>query len=272
MQYTRNEVDFKRGTFRVRGDVLDIFPAEHAENALRLSLFDDEVESLQLFDPLTGHIKQRIGRFTVFPSSHYVTGRKKVLDAIEAIKVELAAQKEFFVGQMKLIEAQRIEQRTRFDLEMMTEIGFCKGIENYSRHLSGRKPGEPPPTLIDYLPPKSLMFIDESHVTIPQIGRHVQGRPRAQGEPRQLRLPAAVGARQPAAALRRVRAPAAADDLRVGDAGRLRADARGAGRRAGGAADRPRRSGARGAARADAGRRSAVRDRPSRREATSGCW
>jgi len=175
MQYTRNEMEFSRGTFRVRGDVLDVFPAEHAENAVRISLFDDEVESLQLFDPLTGHIKQRIGRFTVFPSSHYVTGRQKVLDAIEKVKVELHQQKEFFVGQMKLIEAQRIEQRTRFDLEMMTEIGFCKGIENYSRHLSGRKAGEPPPTLIDYLPPRSLMFIDESHVTIPQVGGMYKG-------------------------------------------------------------------------------------------------
>ncbi len=175
MQYTRNEMEFSRGTFRVRGDVLDVFPAEHAENAVRISLFDDEVESLQLFDPLTGHIRQRIGRFTVFPSSHYVTGRQKVLDAIETIKVELHQQKEFFVGQMKLIEAQRIEQRTRFDLEMMTEIGFCKGIENYSRHLSGRKAGEPPPTLIDYLPPRSLMFIDESHVTIPQVGGMYKG-------------------------------------------------------------------------------------------------
>src|SRR5512132_2187235 len=170
MQYTRNETDFRRGTFRVRGDVLDIFPAEHAENALRLSLFDDEVETLQLFDPLTGHIRQRIGRFTVFPSSHYVTGRKKVIDAIEAIKIELVQQKDFFVGQMKLVE-----QRTRFDLEMMTEIGFCKGIENYSRHLSGRKPGEPPPTLLDYLPPRSLMFIDESHVTVPQVGGMYKG-------------------------------------------------------------------------------------------------
>ena len=175
MQYSRNEADFRRGTFRVRGDVLDIFPAEHAENAVRISLFDDAIESLQLFDPLTGHIRQRIQRFTVFPSSHYVTGRQKVLDAIEKVKVELAAQKEFFVSQMKLIEAQRIEQRTRFDLEMMTEIGFCKGIENYSRHLSGRKAGEPPPTLIDYLPSRSLMFIDESHVTIPQTGGMYKG-------------------------------------------------------------------------------------------------
>jgi excinuclease ABC subunit B len=175
MQYQRAELEFKRGTFRVRGDVLDVFPAEHAENAVRISLFDDEVESLQLFDPLTGHIKQRIARFTVFPSSHYVTGRQKVVNAVEAIKVELAQQKEFFVSQMKLIEAQRIEQRTRFDLEMMVEIGFCKGIENYSRHLSGRKAGEPPPTLIDYLPRSALMFIDESHVTVPQVGGMFKG-------------------------------------------------------------------------------------------------
>jgi excinuclease ABC subunit B len=175
MQYTRNETDFGRGTFRVRGDVLDVFPAEHAESAVRISLFDDEIESLQLFDPLTGHIRQRIGRFTVFPSSHYVTGRQKVLDAIEAVKLELAQQKEFFVGQMKLIEAQRIEQRTRFDLEMMSEIGFCKGIENYSRHLSGRAAGEPPPTLIDYLPARSLVFVDESHVTVPQVGGMYRG-------------------------------------------------------------------------------------------------
>ncbi|HSN46449.1 MAG TPA: excinuclease ABC subunit UvrB [Casimicrobiaceae bacterium] len=175
MQYQRSELDFKRGTFRVRGDVLDVFPAEHAENAVRISLFDDEVDSLQLFDPLTGHIRQKIGRFTVFPSSHYVTGRQKVLDAIEKIKVELVQQKDFFVGQMKLIEAQRIEQRTRFDLEMMTEIGFCKGIENYSRHLSGRRAGEPPPTLIDYLPSRALVIVDESHVTIPQVGGMYKG-------------------------------------------------------------------------------------------------
>jgi excinuclease ABC subunit B len=175
MQYQRAELDFRRGTFRVRGDVLDIFPAENAESAIRVSLFDDEVESLQLFDPLTGHLRHKMARYTVFPSSHYVTGRQKVLDAIEGIKVELAQQKESFVSQMKLIEAQRIEQRTRFDLEMMAEIGFCKGIENYSRHLSGRQPGEPPPTLIDYLPPRALMFIDESHVTIPQVGGMYRG-------------------------------------------------------------------------------------------------
>ncbi|MEO8739851.1 MAG: excinuclease ABC subunit UvrB [Casimicrobiaceae bacterium] len=175
MQYQRNDTEFRRGTFRVHGDVLDIFPAEHADNALRLSLFDDEVESVQLFDPLTGHIRQKLARFTVFPSSHYVTGRHKVLAAVEKVKVELAQQKEFFVTQMKLIEAQRIEQRTRFDIEMMLEIGFCKGIENYSRHLSGRAPGEPPPTLIDYLPRNALAFMDESHVTIPQVGGMYRG-------------------------------------------------------------------------------------------------
>jgi excinuclease ABC subunit B len=175
MQYSRSDLDFKRGTFRVRGDVLDVFPAENAENAIRISLFDDEVETLQLFDPLTGHLRQKMARYTVFPSSHYVTGRQKVLDAIEGIKQELVIQKDFFVSQMKLIEAQRIEQRTRFDLEMMSEIGFCKGIENYSRHLSGRKPGEPPPTLIDYLPRNALMVVDESHVTIPQVGGMYKG-------------------------------------------------------------------------------------------------
>jgi len=175
MQYTRNDLEFKRGVFRVRGDVLDIFPAENAENAIRVSLFDDEVEMLQIFDPLTGHLKQKLARFTVFPSSHYVTGRRKVLSAIDQIKIELHGQKEFFASQMKLIEAQRIEQRTRFDLEMMTEIGYCKGIENYSRFLSGRNAGEPPPTLIDYMPNNALMFVDESHVTIPQVGGMYKG-------------------------------------------------------------------------------------------------
>jgi len=175
MQYDRNEVDFRRGTFRVRGDVIDIFPAENAEFALRLCLFDDVVESLQLFDPLTGHLKQKLGRFTVYPSSHYVTPRSTVLRAIEAIKLELRDRIEYYQQNQRLLETQRIEQRTRFDLEMLNEVGFCKGIENYSRHLSGRKAGEPPPTLIDYLAPDALMFIDESHVTIPQIGGMYKG-------------------------------------------------------------------------------------------------
>ena len=175
MQYERNEVDFHRGTFRVHGDVIDIFPAENAEYALRLSLFDDVIESLQLFDPLTGHLRQKLGRFTVYPSSHYVTPRETVLRAVEAIKLELRDRIENYQKNQKLVECQRIEQRTRFDLEMLNELGFCKGIENYSRHLSGRQPGEPPPTLIDYLPPDSLMFIDESHVTIPQLGGMYKG-------------------------------------------------------------------------------------------------
>jgi excinuclease ABC subunit B len=175
MQYQRNELEFRRGTFRVRGDVVDVFPAEHAETALRISLFDDEVERLDLFDPLTGRLMQRVARFTVYPSSHYVTPRETTLRAIEAIKIELAQRIECFQSQGKLVEAQRIEQRTRFDLEMLNELGFCKGIENYSRHLSGRLPGQPPPTLIDYLPKNALMFIDESHVTVPQVGGMYRG-------------------------------------------------------------------------------------------------
>ncbi|MBU6504826.1 MAG: excinuclease ABC subunit UvrB, partial [Betaproteobacteria bacterium] len=175
MQYTRNEMEFRRGVFRVRGDVIDIFPAENSEAAVRVTLFDDEVEHLMLFDPLTGRSIQRLGRFTVFPSSHYVTPRDTVLQAIEAIKIELSQRMTFFAQAHKLVELQRIEQRTRYDLEMLNEIGFCKGIENYSRHLSRRAPGEPPPTLIEYLPKNALMFIDESHVTIPQIGGMYRG-------------------------------------------------------------------------------------------------
>ena len=175
MQYTRNETDFQRGTFRVRGDTVDIFPAEHAEMAVRLELFDDEVESLQLFDPLTGRVRQKIPRFTVYPSSHYVTPRETVLRAIETIKAELRERLDFFYKENKLVEAQRLEQRTRFDLEMLQELGFCKGIENYSRHLSGSAPGEPPPTLVDYLPPDALMFLDESHVLIGQLNGMYNG-------------------------------------------------------------------------------------------------
>jgi excinuclease ABC subunit B len=175
MQYDRNDVEFQRGCFRVRGDVIDVFPAESAELALRIELFDDEIEHLTLFDPLTGHLRQKLTRFTVFPSSHYVTPRSTVMKAIEAIKEELRDRIEFYQKSCKLVEAQRIEQRTRFDLEMLSELGFCKGIENYSRHLSGRLPGDPPPTLIDYMPKDSLMFIDESHVAIPQVGGMFKG-------------------------------------------------------------------------------------------------
>ncbi|MGH8750860.1 MAG: excinuclease ABC subunit UvrB [Burkholderiales bacterium] len=175
MQYERNEIEFKRGVFRVHGDVVDVFPAESPETALRITLFDDEVESLSLFDPLTGHIEKRVGIYTVYPSSHYVTPRETTLRAIEAIKLELRERMDFFQQHNKLVELQRIEQRTRFDLEMLNELGFCKGIENYSRHLSGRIQGEPPPTLIDYLPRNALMIIDESHVTIPQLGGMYKG-------------------------------------------------------------------------------------------------
>ncbi|MEK7874960.1 MAG: DEAD/DEAH box helicase family protein, partial [Pseudomonadota bacterium] len=175
MQYQRNDMEFSRGKFRVRGDTIDVFPAEHSELAIRIELFDDEIESLQLFDPLTGRIRQKIPRFTVYPSSHYVTPREQVLSAVEAIKIELADRIKEFVSQGKLVEAQRLEQRTRFDLEMLSEVGHCKGIENYSRHLSGAAPGDPPATLTDYLPKDALMFLDESHVLIGQFGGMYNG-------------------------------------------------------------------------------------------------
>jgi len=175
MQYERNDIEFSRGSFRVRGDVIDIFPAENSETAVRISLFDDEVEGMSLFDPLTGRLLQKVSRYTVYPSSHYVTPRSTTLRAIKTIKSELSKRIEFFQQHNKLVELQRIEQRTRFDLEMLSELGFCKGIENYSLHLSGRNPGDPPPTLVDYLPPNSLLIIDESHVTVPQIGGMYKG-------------------------------------------------------------------------------------------------
>ncbi|MBS0609421.1 MAG: excinuclease ABC subunit UvrB, partial [Proteobacteria bacterium] len=175
MQYQRNDQDFTRGKFRVRGDTIDVFPAEHSELAVRIELFDDEVESLQLFDPLTGRIQQKIPRFTVYPSSHYVTPRDVVLGAVETIKEELRERLEFFAKEGKLVEAQRLEQRTRFDLEMLSEVGHCKGIENYSRHLSGAAAGEPPSTLTDYLPPDALMFLDESHQMIGQLNAMYNG-------------------------------------------------------------------------------------------------
>ncbi len=175
MQYTRNEQDFSRGAFRVRGDTIDVFPSEHSELAIRIELFDDEVESLSLFDPLTGRVRQKIPRFTIYPSSHYVTPRDKVVAAVETIKLELADRLKQFVSEGKLVEAQRLEQRTRFDLEMLSEVGHCKGIENYTRHLSGAQPGDPPPTLTNYLPPDSLMFLDESHQMIGQLSAMYNG-------------------------------------------------------------------------------------------------
>jgi excinuclease ABC subunit B len=175
MQYQRNDMEFARGKFRVRGDTIDVFPAEHSELAIRIELFDDEIESLQLFDPLTGRVKQKIPRFTVYPSSHYVTPRDKVLAAVETIKTELDIRLKELVADGKLVEAQRLEQRTRFDLEMLSEVGHCKGIENYTRHLSGSLPGQPPSTLTDYLPRDALMFLDESHVLIGQFGGMYNG-------------------------------------------------------------------------------------------------
>ncbi|MCC6247117.1 MAG: excinuclease ABC subunit UvrB [Rubrivivax sp.] len=175
MQYKRNEIEFGRGSFRVRGDTIDVFPSEHSELAIRIELFDDEVESLSLLDPLTGRIRQKIPRFTVYPSSHYVTPRDRVVAAIETIKAELRERLDELVKAGKLVEAQRLEQRTRFDLEMLQEVGHCKGIENYTRHLSGSAPGEPPPTLVDYLPKDSIMFLDESHVLIGQLGGMFNG-------------------------------------------------------------------------------------------------
>ncbi|WP_407276161.1 excinuclease ABC subunit UvrB [Halothiobacillus sp. DCM-1] len=175
MQYTRNDMDFRRGTYRVRGEVIDIHPAESDVEAVRVELFDDEIEQIALFDPLTGVIKRRVPRFTVYPSSHYVTPRERILAAVEQIKQELAERLGQLESENRLVEAQRLAQRTRFDLEMMHELGYCNGIENYSRYLSGRAPGEPPPCLYDYLPPDALLIIDESHVTVPQLGAMYKG-------------------------------------------------------------------------------------------------
>ncbi|HHO82004.1 MAG TPA: excinuclease ABC subunit UvrB, partial [Halothiobacillus sp.] len=175
MQYSRNDMDFRRGTYRVRGEVIDIHPAESDHEAVRIELFDDEIEQISLFDPLTGETLRKVPRYTVYPSSHYVTPRDQLLKAIEQIKVELKERLEFFRKENRLVEAQRLEERTRFDLEMMQELGYCNGIENYSRHLSGRAPGEPPPCFYDYLPPDALLVIDESHVTVPQVGAMYKG-------------------------------------------------------------------------------------------------
>jgi excinuclease ABC subunit B len=175
LQYTRNEIELHRGMFRTRGDVIDIFPAESEREAIRIQLFDDEIESISRFDPLTGAISQRLPRVTIHPKTHYVTQRQVLLNAIELIKVELKERLRELESMNKLVEAQRLEQRTQFDIEMINEIGYCSGIENYSRYLSGRAPGEPPPTLIDYLPKESLMIIDECHVSVPQLGGMYRG-------------------------------------------------------------------------------------------------
>ncbi|TKB45999.1 excinuclease ABC subunit UvrB [Ferrimonas sediminicola] len=175
LQYTRNDMAFERGTFRVRGEVIDIFPADSERHAVRVELFDEEIERITLFDPLTGALEKEVARATVYPKTHYVTPRERVLEAIEQIKLELRERHQFLLDNNKLIEAQRIKERTQFDIEMMLELGYCSGIENYSRYLSGRAPGEPPPTLLDYMPEDGLLVIDESHVTVPQIGAMYKG-------------------------------------------------------------------------------------------------
>ena len=175
LQYTRNDIEFHRANYRVRGDVIDVFPAESEKEAVRIELFDDEVENLSYFDPLTGEVFRRVPRVTIYPKSHYVTPRQKVLDAVEHIKVELDERLKQMRDNNRLVEAQRLEERTRYDMEMMNELGYCNGIENYSRYLSGRSPGEAPPTLFDYLPENALLVVDESHVTIPQIGAMYKG-------------------------------------------------------------------------------------------------
>lgn len=189
IQYDRNDMEFTRGTFRVRGDTIDVFPAEHSEMALRIQLFDEEIEAMYFFDPLTGKVRQKVDRFAIYPTSNYVTPRAEILRAIEAIKQELKEQEAKFIAEGKLLEAQRIRERTLFDLEMLNEVGFCKGIENYSRHLEGTKEGEPPATLIDYLPKDSLMFFDESHVLLGQDRRYVPRRQCAKVDSCELRIP-----------------------------------------------------------------------------------
>ena len=175
MQYTRNEMDLRRGTYRVRGETIDVHPAESEAEAVRLELFDDEIESIATFDPLTGEVLRKLPRYTIYPKSHYVTTRRTILDAVKTIKDELKERLEVLYAQNKLVEAQRLQQRTTFDLEMMAEVGYCNGIENYSRHLTGHMPGEPPPCLFDYLPPDALLVVDESHVTVPQVGAMYKG-------------------------------------------------------------------------------------------------
>ena len=199
LQYTRNDTELRRATYRVRGDVIDIFPAESEKEAVRLELFDDELEAISLFDPLTGEVLQKLPRVTIYPKTHYVTPRQTIIDATDAIKAEMKERLQVLRDNNKLVEAQRLEQRTRYDVEMMLELGYCTGIENYSRHLTKTPPGTPPPTLFDYIPDNALLVIDESHVTVPQIGAMYKGRSFPQRDSGGIRLPSAIGSGQPAA-------------------------------------------------------------------------
>ena len=271
MQYTRNELDLSAGTYRVRGDVIDIFPAESGREAVRVELFDDEIEALSWFDPLTGEVLRKVPRLTVYPSSHYVTPKERIDQAIGVIREELRERLPELRGRDKLVEAQRLEQRATFDLEMMMEVGYCAGIENYSRYLSGRAAGEPPPMPLR-LPAEGRAAgrrREPRHDSADR--RHVPWRPLAQGDAGRVRLPSALGARQPAAAVRRVGDHGAADDLRLGDARALRGAQVRRGRRAGRAADGARGPRGRGASGAHAGRRRALRDPRVASSATSGC-
>ena len=221
-QYARNDTVLARGRFRVKGDVVEVQPA-NAETAYRVSFFGDEVESISHFDPMTGEVYARLDNLVVWPATEYVTSTPSIERAVEDIRAELQGQVRMFEEQNKMLEAHRLRQRTEYDLEMMAELGFCNGIENYSRHLEGRPAGSHPFTLLDYFPDDFVVFIDESHQTVPAARRHVRGRPLAQADAGRLRLPAAVGARQPAAALRRVPPARPADDVRLGDPRAVRA-------------------------------------------------
>ena len=272
IQYERNDHEFGRGTFRVRGDIVEVYPS-YEETALRIGLFGDEIDELVSFDPLTGKSFRRHDRVAVYPKSHFVTSRARLKDAVETIKAELVERRTQLEAEGKLLEAQRLHQRTMFDLEMIREIGYCHGIENYSRHLTGRRPGEPPPTLLDYLPADALVIVDESHQTVPQVRGMYRRRSLAQGSARRLRLPPAVRARQPAAEFRRVGSARAAARLRVGDTRALRAaSSRRRRRRAGDPADRADGSADRSASGEGAGRRLARGDPRARRHAASACW
>ena len=256
MQYTRNEMDLTRGTYRVRGETIDVHPAESDAEALRIELFDGEIETLTLFDPLTGETLRKLPRYTIYPKSHYVTTRRTVLDAVEAIKLELRDRLEVLYAENKLVEAQRLAQRTQFDLEMMAEVGYCNGIENYSRHLTGHMPGEPPPCLFDYIPPDALLVVDESHVTVPQVGAMYKG-DRSRKETLVefgFRLPSALDNRP--AEIRGVGRSRTAGDLRLGDARAVRtADVGRRGDRTRRPADGVDRSGSRDPPGGDPGRR-----------------
>ena len=273
LQYRRNELDFSRGAFRAKGDTIEIFPAHLEDRAWRLSMFGDEVESITEFDPLTGERTGRLDQIRLYPNSHYVTPRPTLQEAVKSIKAELAERLAWYRDNGKLLEAERIEQRTVADMEMIMTTGSCPGIENYSRYLTGRAPGEPPPTLFEYIPENAILFVDESHVAVPQVGGMYKGDYPAQEHARRVRLPPAVLHRQPPAQVRRVGCDAAADSLRLGDTSRMGAGAYGRRvRRAGDPPDRPDRPGLRHPPGRAPGRRSPGRMPRLPRAGACACW